>query len=418
MSESRLERAREHCFMGGVGDSGMSLCAANVPYGIAKIHAVQEQLGHPADATFVASPDATVTRNDIRWKQGFGYGGMYAWTGDFHVLDIKANACGMAVGALPSLPSFAEARERLHRFGHEGMTIDGIEIDNDLHESNHFVDVFTLAADGQREPAPGGARHFFIMHSSGHEHRGPTPRGVGLYWDLSEELMKMARTFDTPWGTLRVLVGDAAHEWYRFYRRIQDFNHKRRERLAQVLFGEHRMLINATHQGLVRGFNFANIGCYTFADETPEADRMFPLTLSPVHPAFLVRGKRNLDAAAIERMGWTEQVRRHGLEQRLASTNILPHGGGYTYARFKGVSRVIENGPDDRLFELAPSDPSQPAETVRTPKELKYAYRGLEVMQRMEELGFGDAVVKLDIDYVLKSSGDGHGHGHGHAPNC
>lgn len=416
MADPRLERAREHCFMGGVGDSGMSLCAANVPYGIAKIHAAQEQLGLPADATFVASPDATITRNDSRWNQGFGYGGMYAWTGDFHVLDIKANACGMAVGALPSLPSFEEVRERLHHFEHDGMTIDGVAIDNDLHESNHFVDVFTLAGDEQREPAPTGARHFFIMHSSGHEHRGPTPRGVGLYWDLSQELVRMARTIDTPWGTLRVLVGDAAREWYHFYRRVQAFNHRRREQLAGVLFGDHRMLINATHQGLVRGLNFANIGCYTFDDATPEADRLFPLTLSPTLPAFLVRGRRNLDEPTIERMGWSERVQRHGLAARLGSTNILPHGGGYTYASFRGVARVIDNGPDDRLFELAPADPAAPVEVVRSPRQLKYAYRGLEVKERMEELGFGTAVVKLDIDYVIKSSG--HGHAHKHGANC
>jgi len=408
--------------MGGVGDSGMSLCAANVPYGIAKIHAVQDQLGLPADATFVASPDATVTRNEVRWKSGFGYGGMYAWTGDFHVLDIKANACGMMVGALPSLPAFDEVRERLHRFEHDGMTIDGVAIENDLHEPNHFVDVFTLAGDGQREPAPADAAAYFIMHSSGHEHRAATARGVGLYWDKSAELMAMARRFDTPWGTLRVLVGDAAAEWYRFYRTVQAFNHRRRERLAEVLFGEHRVLINATHQGLVRGYNHANVGCYTFDDATAEADRLFPLTLSADHPAFLVRGKRNLAAATIERLGWSDRVDRHGLAERLASTNILPHGGGYLFAGFRGVARVIENGPDDRLFELAPADPAQPAVTVQTPRKLAYGYRGLEVLERMEELELGTAVVKLDLEYVIKSSRPAHGHDHGsgqpHGPDC
>jgi len=67
----------------------------------------------------------------------------------------------------------------------------------------------------------------------------------------------------------------------------------------------------------------------------------------------------------------------------------------------------------DRLFELAPADPTAPVELVRTPRQLKYAYRGLEVKERMEELGFGTAVVKLDLDYVIKSSG-----GHGHGANC
>lgn len=402
MAKDGLERAREHCFMGGVGDSGMQLCAANVPYGIAKIHHVQGQLGLPQDATFVASPDATITRNDNRWKQGFGYGGVYTWTGDFHVLDIKANACGMMVGALPAHPELAEVQERLHTFERDGLSMDGVELDNDLTEPNHFVDVFEVDEERSTEPAPGGARHMFIMHSSGHEHRGPTERGVGLYWDKSEELLAAARIFDTPWGNLRVLVGDAAAEWFEFYARVQAFNHRRREAVARHLFGEVENVVNATHQGLVRGYSRANIGCYTFDDDAEGMERMFPLTLSAELPAFLVRGKNNFTEKVIERLGWSDRVERHGLWDRLAGTNLLPHGGGYTYRNFSGVSRVIENGPDDRVFELAATGDEAVA-PITTPRTLPYAYRGLEVKDHMEALELGDAVVTLDLKYVLDS---------------
>ena len=98
--------------MAGVGDVGMELCEANVPFGLAKIHHVQHELDVAPDATFVGSPDATVTRNDMRWSQGFGYGGVYSWSGDFTVLDIKPNACGMIVGTLPRLPALDELRQR------------------------------------------------------------------------------------------------------------------------------------------------------------------------------------------------------------------------------------------------------------------------------------------------------------------
>ncbi len=387
--------------MGGVGDSGMALCAANVPYGIAKIHDVQRQLGLPEDATFVASPDATITRNDNRWQQGFGYGGMYEWTGDFHVLDLKANACGMMVGALPDYPELADVRERLHAFEAEGLSLDGVHLDNDLHESNHFVNVFEVSPDTP-EPPPAGARFYFIMHSSGHEHRGPTPRGVGLYWDKSEALVKMARTFETPWGVLRVLTGDALAEWYDFYARIQAFNHRRREHLAAHLFGDYTPLINATHQGLVRGPARANIGCYTFEPGAEGMERIFPLTLSAQLPAFLVRANPSFTDAVVDRMGWGDRVVRHGLRERLRDTNLLPHGGGYTYAQLAGVARVVEEGPDQRLFELTPTA-GHDAQTIRTPRGLPYAYRGLEVKDRMEQLELGRAVVALDLKYVLKS---------------
>lgn len=432
MSTDRLQRAREHCFMAGVGDVGMKLCEANVPFGLAKIHHVQEQLGVDPDAVFVGAPDATITRNDRRWSQGFGYGGVYRWSGDFTVLDVKPNACGMLVGTLPHLPELEEVRARLHALDRQGLELDGVRLDNDLTESNHFVDVFEVAGqdtgdldDAGGEP-PLRARYVYIMHSSGHEHREAGARGPGLYWDKSQALRAMAREFDTPWGRLHILEGEAASTWYDFYRQVQDFNHRRREALASFLFGDNQVVVNATHQGLVRGVSCANIGCYTFedppaSDGAPAASAaarmpgdaaagtangaaggpLFPLTLSPTLPAFLVRGKRNVSEAVMERLGWSDRAQRHGLIERITGINVLPHGGGYSYPHLRGVGRVIENGPDDRRFELLPADPAAPAEIVETPRRLPYAYRGMEVKECMEELDLGQAVARLDLAYVL-----------------
>jgi len=110
-----FERAKEHCFLSGVGDVGEALCGANMPFGIAKIQHVQAELGLRPDATFVGAPDATVTRNTRRWAQGFGYGGRIQWSGDFAVLDIKSNACGMIVAELDDPPPPEEIRERARR---------------------------------------------------------------------------------------------------------------------------------------------------------------------------------------------------------------------------------------------------------------------------------------------------------------
>jgi len=400
MSREELERAREHCFMAGVGDSGSRLCEANVAYGLAKIHDVQRQLGHPPDATFVGAPDATITRNKNRWDQGFGYGGAYQWTGEFTVLDVKANACGMLAGALPSFPALEQTRARLHAIARDGLTLDGVALDNDLTESNHFVDVFEVAEASSREPAPRGARWFFIMHSSGHEHRGASARGPGLYYDESAELLAMARVVNTPWGSLRILEGGAAERYQEFYLRVQDFNHRRREAFARALFGDFEVVVNATHQGLTRGYNHANIGCYTYDDPDGDGDEpLFPLTLSPVLPAFLVRGARNVGERAIDALGWRARLERHGLGARIRSSNLLPHGGGYTYPQVGDV-RVIEDGPDRRRFEIAPAGGGG-APVIAEPRELPYGYRGMEVKARMEQLGLGRAVVQLDLKYVL-----------------
>lgn len=402
MSDDLLVRAKQHVFMAGVDDSGARLCEANACYGVAKIQHVQKQLGLPQDATFVGSPDATVTRNDRRWMQGFGYGGVYEWSGEFAVLDIKPNACGMLTGSLPSHPELEQARSRLLDLSREGLSLDGVELDNDLTESNHFVDVFEVDEEESTESIPGGNRHVFIMHSSGHEHRENTERGVGLYWDQSDELLAMAQVVKTPWGVLRILQGERAQEWYDFYLKVQDFNHRRREALAKYLFGEFDVVINATHQGMVRAYNCNNIGCYTFDDPEVGQQPLFPLTLSPTLPAFLVRGTKNFGEQAIDALGWRERIETHGLVDKLTGTNLLPHGGGYLYPHIDGVARVLQKGPDQRKFVLIPKNPHETADIIETPRGIPYGYRGMEVKDRMESLGLGKATIKLELKYVLE----------------
>jgi hypothetical protein len=374
-----------------VGDSGTALCEAVAPYGIAKIHAVQEQLGHPPDAIFVGAPDATVTRNAQRWKQGFGYGGAYSWSGDFAVLDVKSNACGMLVGALPERPDFEAVRAAAARVEAEGLELDGIRLDYDLTESNHFLDV--LEVDEARSSEASPSRWIFIMHSSGHEHRGPSPFGPGLYYDESEDLRRAARVFQTPWGSLSVLSGGDAEAWYAFYRKVQDFNHRRRERFGQALFGGFEVVCNATHQGLVRGVNRANVGCYTY--DAPGG--LFPLTLQAELPAFLVRGAKNLSDPMLERLGFGERADRHGVLGALRETNLLPHGGGYTYPGVT-VAAVREEGPDARRYQL---DTPRGQVLVESPRELPHVYRGLEILDRMVELELGRPVVTLEPRFVL-----------------
>ena len=90
--EELLRRAERHIFATGPRDCGQSLCVVNMKYGLAKIHYLQQQLGLPADATFIGAPDMTVTRNLNRWNSGFGYGGKLTWgdgAQELMILDIS-----------------------------------------------------------------------------------------------------------------------------------------------------------------------------------------------------------------------------------------------------------------------------------------------------------------------------------------
>ena len=89
-----------------------------------------------------------------------------------------------------------------------------------------------------------------------------------------------------------------------------------------------------------------------------------------------------------------------GLADRLRSANIIPHGGGYTFPHLREVLSVIELG-QERYFELSlgVDDSRQIVSDVR---DLPYAYRGLEVVERVVELGLGELVARLAPIYVLK----------------
>ncbi len=397
--DDRLPYARAHCFMAGVGDAGEALCGANMQFGLAKIHVVQERLGFPADATFVGAPDATVTRNRPRWNAGFGYGGRIRWSGDFAVLDEKPNACGMLVGALAGLPAEAEMRTRAREVAAHGVTLDGVRLDFDIDESNHFVDLCEVADDPFGR-VPTGA--IFVMHSSGHEHRGPTERGPGLYHDKSPELARMAERHDTPWGPLSILRGDALRAWFEFVLRVQAFGLRRREALARALFGEFTVVQNAMHQGL-QAPNDVNIGCYVFDDAAATDGSLFPLTLSADLPISLVRPKPNLSDEVLGRVDWAERAHRHGVLDRVRRANLLPHGGGYSYAQFRGVAEARHRGPDDRTFLLEPAG-GGPAVEVDDVRGLAHGYRGAEVLQRAVALGLCEPVVTLDVRYVVRTA--------------
>ena len=126
----------------------------------------------------------------------------------------------------------------------------------------------------------------------------------------------------------------------------------------------------------------------------------FPLTLQAGLPAYLVRGRPSLSDAVIQQLRLGERARRLGLYHRLRSANILPHGGGYTFPHLHEVLSVIEMG-QKRYFELSlGTDESR--QYVSDVRDLPYAYRGMEVVERTVALGLGDLVARLDPIYGLK----------------
>lgn len=393
--QTLLRRATEHIFSTGLDDSGARLGLANMRYGLAKIHLAQEALGLAPDATFVAAPDLTVTRKHSRWRSGFGYGGRLTW-GDSQqeliVLDLKPNCCGMLVGGLNRLPTRDTLLERVQTFQAEEPCIDGVPLEWDFGQSNHFIAVFRVTPLDDSPLLPCA----FVIHGSGSELRGETAWGDGLYWDPSGGLQRKAEVLETPFGPLRLLTGQAARDYYAFCRRADTFAKKRRLLIARRLFDEMTPYNNEAHQGLV-SMNDMVPGIYLVREG---GETIFPLTLQAHLPAYLVRGRPNLSDAVIERLGLGERARRLGLYDRLRSANVIPHGGGYTFPHLRDVLSVIQLG-QERYFELSlGADDSR--QIVSDVGDLPYAYRGMEVVERVVVLGLRELVARLDPIYVLK----------------
>jgi len=391
-----LKNARNHCFFIGLNDSGAALCRANSIYGIAGIHYVQQKLGMKANATFITTPDMTITRNESRWKSGFGYGGKVSWgEGDieFIILNTKPNACGMLVGGLEELPDIKSLIKKLYEIEMSKIQIDDIEVTWDFYKSNHFIDLFEVKPVAKIElNLPPYA---FIIHGSADEFKGDNKLGFGLYFNKSKRLSEMAEYIQTPFADLYILTGSNAKRYFEKYKYVENFTKKKRKQAAELLFGSFKEISNETHQGLIN-MNEILLGCHYVKND----DTLFPFTLRGDLPAYLVRGNPNLSPESIDLLGFEKRAKRLDVYDKLLKANIFPHGGGYVLPDILTVNEVIEID-GKRCFEVDMQN-DRGKKIISEVRELPFEYRGRMVVLRALEIGIIEIIAKLIPKYVLK----------------
>ncbi|MBU0567413.1 hypothetical protein KJ693_09710 [bacterium] len=396
--EEMLKNAKKHCFFIGLNDSGAELCKANMPYGMAGIHYVQSQLGLKENATFISSPDLTITKGVNRWMSGFGYGGKISWgEGDEElvILDMQPDACGMLVGGLQELPEIDGLIQRAHEAEAGSIKIDGIDSRWNFSRCNHFIDVFEVQSLAKSEiylPP-----YAFIVHGSiVDEFGGDSKLGFGLHYNTSKLLGEMVEHIDTPFGRRHFLTGSKAGSYFERYQYAEDFSKKKRIAFAKLLFGEFTEISNENHQGLIN-MNEMILGCHYLKEKD---ETLFPLTLRADLPAYLVRGIPNLSPESIEFLGFEKRAERLGVYDRLLKANIIPHGGGYVFPHILGVNRTIEV-KGKRYFEVEMQN-DRGTEIIAKVNDLPFEYRGRTVVLRSLEVGLIEIVAKLTPQYVLK----------------
>ena len=389
-----LERADANTFFLAPRDKGSELAASIGKLGLARIHLLQERFGLRPDALFLVGPDASPSRNTLRCVSGFITGGNYIW-GDGKTelipLVFYSNACGLCTVGLPSLPDKDSIFQRLLDLQSCPPSIDGINVMLDFAISNHFIAVYKLHAISQ----PYDFSYISILHCSAPELKVTSPLGIGLHPKASAQLSQIVENYDTPLGSIPYVSGANAIMYYNLYRYADWFAKKKRALIAMTLFPEGTILNNRMHLGLT-SMNECRLG-NQIVDGSVEAGD-YPFLLGPNAVSFLFSPKPNLDDQCFAALGYGELSPHYA--RRLATPNLVPHGGGYLYDYIADFSwSLLNNGNFLQLVILTTAGNELVVPDVT---DLPYRFRDESTLNWCESYGICRRTAALVPEFCLR----------------
>ncbi len=395
-----LDRASQFIFSTGLNDGTSKLCKANMKYGLAQFHLIQEKYGFEPKATFISSPDETISRNKFRWNSGLGYGGRLNWGNGKEkliFLNSKPNCCGILVGGLEELPDPYNLITKIDRIKSEPLYYDDISIDWDYGISNHFINCFETKKLSDIDLPP----YLFLIHGSAPEFRDDC-HGIGLYIDKSKILKDIAIEEKTKFGTQYILLDSDAAEYLQFSKKALEFSSLKREIIANNLFDYgYKIICNQPHQFL-KDYNNMYLGsnCTDVSCELINSDK-FPTTLRADIAAYLFKGKKNLSETTLKNQNLLERAVDLELLDLLTNANILPHGGGYSFNDVEDVLDILEY-KDQRYFVTSLKTNTSRLKIIRNVSELQFEYRGRDVVLKTIQLDLGEIIARLNPLFSLK----------------
>ena len=398
--EILLKRAEEFIFSTGLNDATSKLCRANMKFGLAQMHLLQEKYGLEPNACFISSPDETISRNNFRWNSGLGYGGRLSWgNGKERIifLNVKPNCCGILVGGLEEPPDPLDLIKKIEQVKSEDLYHDNIKINWDFGISNHFVNCCKVEKLSDIKFPP----YVFLIHGSSPEFRDDS-NGLGLYVDKSKTLRDLAIEEETIFGKYYVLLDSNAKEYVHFHSRALEFSSKKREIIAEKLFNSKlKIICNQPHQFL-KDYNNMYLGsnCTDVTSKYIKND-IFPIVLRADTNSYLFKGLPNFSEDTIQEKQFSERARKLGLMDLLRSSNILPHGGGYNFPDIKSVREIFEYNKK-RYFICDLANGNGKIKIFKTVKELQFKYRKEEVIYHTMQLKLGKPIARLIPLFSIK----------------
>ncbi|MFX0139733.1 MAG: hypothetical protein ACFFDN_39200 [Candidatus Hodarchaeota archaeon] len=395
-----LDRASQFIFSTGLNDGTSKLCKANMKYGLAMFHIIQEKYGFEPKATFLSSPDETISRNKFRWNSGLGYGGRLNWgSGEDKIifLNIKPNCCGILVGGLEEIPDPYYLIQKVDKIKSEELYYDDILIDWDYGISNHFINCFETKNLSGIDLPP----YMFMIHGSAPEFRDEK-YGMGLYIDNSKTLKDIAIEEKSKFGKQYILLDSDANDYLEFNKKALEFSNLKREIIANNLFDYgYKVICNQPHQFL-KDFNNMYLGSNcTDIDCNLIDSNIFPTTLRADIAAYLFLGKRNLTETTLKNQNLLDRAKNLELLELLTSACILPHGGGYAFNDVRDILDILEY-KDQRYFVTSLGTDVSRLKIIRDVRELQFEYRGRDVVLKTLQLDLGDIIARLNPLFSLK----------------
>ncbi|HUW89286.1 MAG TPA: hypothetical protein VMV43_02065 [Candidatus Nanopelagicaceae bacterium] len=398
--EDLLQRAKKFIFSSGLNDGASKLCKANMKYGLAQFHLIQEKYGFEPKATFISSPDETISRNNFRWNSGLGYGGRLNWgNGDDKLifLNVKPNCCGLLVGGLEDLPDPYDIIKKIDNVKSTELYYDNIQLNWDYDISNHFINCFKTKNLSDTNFPP----YTFMIHGSAPEFRDDK-HGIGLYIDISKTLKEIAIEEQTIFGKQYILLDSDAREYLEFNKKALLFSNKKREMIARNIFNpDYKVICNTPHQFL-KDFNNMYLGsnCTDFKSNILQTN-IFPTALRADLACYLFRGKKSFSRTALINNNFFTRAEDLELLNLLSNADILPHGGGYMLPDIKRVQKVLEY-KYQRYFACELVKDQKKLKIVRNVKELQFEYRGRDVILKSIQLELGEVIARLNPIFSLK----------------
>lgn len=398
-SRELLKRAESFIFSTGINDGAAKLCKANMKYGLAMFHLIQEKYGFEPKATFISSPDETVSRNTYRWNSGLGYGGKIIWgngSDKLVFLNVKPNCCGILVGGLDVLPEVYEIIKKIDEIKESELYYNDILLNWDYDVSNHFINCFETKNLSDIELPP----YMFFIHGSAPEYRNEK-YGMGLYIDKSKFLKELAIEESTKFGKQYILIDNDASEYVEFNKKAIEFSKNKRKIIANNIFGNnYKVICDQTHQFL-KDYNNMYLGCNCTNTDCIFVDSdIFPTALRADVSAYLFKGKDNLKETIMKNLNFLERAENLGVKNILESANILPHGGGYSFPDIKEINKVLEY-KDQRYF-VCELNTKERVKIIRNVREIQYEYRGRDIVLKTLQLDLGDIIARLNPIFSLK----------------